>query len=312
MIIMVQLLCALAIERVAGFRYGVPIFDLARVAVMLTIFCLGSVIFGRAIMLLAAGKDDPFKRLWSERQRAADLPLLVVLVTAQLAILGWLKVAMPVAVGFWADPLLADVDAALFGRDAWRLLPPAIGPLIDWTYVTWGFASALTLTYLAVAPAAPARGRAIASYFLLIAVSALGQYAFPSAGPIFYQTVGHGDRFAAMEIHPWVRMTADYLWQNHAAQGGHVGAGISAMPSVHVGGAAWIALTLGALAPRLRVCGWAYFALIFVGSVYLGWHYAIDGIAGLILAVGAWMIAPLLLRDDAPAIDGVPLQRGAS
>jgi membrane-associated phospholipid phosphatase len=112
----------------------------------------------------------------------------------------------------------------------------------------------------------------------------------PSAGPIFYERIGLGERFAALPIQPWVQVTADYLWGNYQSRGAQVGVGISAFPSLHVAGAAWIALTVSLYARRLSIVAWSYFAIILVGSVSLGWHYAVDGIAGVILALGAWKL----------------------
>jgi drug/metabolite transporter (DMT)-like permease len=43
-----------------------------------------------------------------------------------------------------------------------------------------------------------------------------------------------------------------------------------------------------------RRLGWAFTvftALIFVGSIWLGWHYAADGVAGLLLAATFWLAA---------------------
>jgi PAP2 superfamily len=34
-----------------------------------------------------------------------------------------------------------------------------------------------------------------------------------------------------------------------------------------------------------------YFALILVGSVLLGWHYAVDGIAAIAITLISWRIA---------------------
>jgi hypothetical protein len=47
-------------------------------------------------------------------------------------------------------------------------------------------------------------------------------------------------------------------------------------------------------------------ALIVAGSVHLGWHYAIDGIAGAWIAFAAWHVAGPILswwqrRFSAPA-----------
>jgi membrane-associated phospholipid phosphatase len=46
---------------------------------------------------------------------------------------------------------------------------------------------------------------------------------------------------------------------------------------------------------RLGLFGFAWFAIILIGSVLLGWHYAVDGIAGILMAVGAWAVAPRIV-----------------
>jgi membrane-associated phospholipid phosphatase len=60
------------------------------------------------------------------------------------------------------------------------------------------------------------------------------------------------------------------------------------MPSMHVAMAALFA----AAAFRLgRIWGWiatAYAVLVFVGSVHLGWHYAVDGLVGAAAALIIW------------------------
>ena len=67
--------------------------------------------------------------------------------------------------------------------------------------------------------------------------------------------------------------------------------GISAMPSMHNASAVLFALAFRQVSKRL---GWffaAYAAVILVGSVHLGWHYAIDGYAGVVIAVFSWWLA---------------------
>jgi drug/metabolite transporter (DMT)-like permease len=57
------------------------------------------------------------------------------------------------------------------------------------------------------------------------------------------------------------------------------------MPSIHVACAVWLALVL-----RIPVA-WVYPALIFLGSVILGWHYASDGIVAAFGALVCWALA---------------------
>lgn len=52
-------------------------------------------------------------------------------------------------------------------------------------------------------------------------------------------------------------------------------------------------MVLGAVAAEAGAEGVGYVALLLVSSVYLGWHYAVDGIAGIALAFG------VLLGDEA-------------
>jgi hypothetical protein len=43
-----------------------------------------------------------------------------------------------------------------------------------------------------------------------------------------------------------------------------------------------------------RAAGWvlaAYAVLIWIGSVHLGWHYAVDGLAAAALTIGLWRVA---------------------
>jgi hypothetical protein len=55
---------------------------------------------------------------------------------------------------------------------------------------------------------------------------------------------------------------------------------------MHVAGAVWMVLAMRHVYPKVQFLLWFYLMLVLVGSVALGWHYAIDGIgaaAGTIL-----------------------------
>jgi hypothetical protein len=67
-----------------------------------------------------------------------------------------------------------------------------------------------------------------------------------------------------------------------------IGGGISAMPSVHNGLAVLFAIAAFNIN---RIVGWlfaAYALLIWIGSIHLGWHYALDGIVSVVLTVLIW------------------------
>jgi membrane-associated phospholipid phosphatase len=211
----------------------------------------------------------------------------------------WTKIVRAIALPVWADPLRARAAQALCGIDPWQAAQAAFGwaaPLIDEAYVTWAPVKFATLLVVVSLPETPQKTRALTSYFVLMASVALGQYLFSSAGPVFYAQLGLGDRFADLKLQPWVVSARAYLWQDYLRGSRKIGAGISAMPSMHVAISLWIALVLRSFRRSLAVVGFAYFAIISVGSVLLGWHYAIDGLAGIAIALLAWRAAALPFR----------------
>jgi membrane-associated phospholipid phosphatase len=66
----------------------------------------------------------------------------------------------------------------------------------------------------------------------------------------------------------------------------------------------WIALALSSLWPKLRVPGWTYCLVIFIGSFALGWHYFLDGVVGTLGAVGCWALAKQLLAREGREPEG--------
>ena len=75
-------------------------------------------------------------------------------------------------------------------------------------------------------------------------------------------------------------------------------AGISAMPSLHVAISLWIWLAARSLSPRLAPLALAYFALVWLASVQLGWHYVADGLVGALGMGAIWLAAHPLARAE--------------
>jgi hypothetical protein len=229
----------------------------------------------------------------------------VLLCALQSAVVTWTKVMLPIASAFWADRLLANADHAIFQIDPWIVTNRLFGwaaPLIDRAYVTWAPIKFATLMFVILMPQSNERSRALTSYFLMMATVAIGQYLCSSAGPVFYDMLQLGPRFHNLPIEPWVAQTRDYLWSDHLRAGGAIGGGISAMPSLHVAAALWIALVLRSYRREAGVVGFCYFGLITVGSVLLGWHYAVDAIAAAFITVAAWRASARISdpRDQRP------------
>lgn len=88
----------------------------------------------------------------------------------------------------------------------------------------------------------------------------------------------------------------DYLWAGYSSRQIST-EGISAMPSMHVAMA-----TLFCIAgfQTNRLLGFAYglfLCLIIVGSVQLGWHYAVDGYVSIVLVLVLWRLTGELMEN---------------
>lgn len=295
----VEYVFALAIGARVGFHYQIPFAAYALVGA--GVACTGLMLFilFKFARYALAREQRPARRLISELPRCAAFIVGSMLIAVEMAVLMWTKIMLPLASPFWADPLLADFDHALFRAEPWRLAQSLFGwaaPMVDAAYVSWVLIKFVTLAVVLALPESAKKSRALLAYFLIMACTALGQYLLSSGGPVFYARLGFGDRFAALPIEPWVKLTSGYLWTDYLRDGGDIGGGISAMPSLHVAIALWVALVLHAYAPRFALLGYVYFGLILLGSVLLGWHYAADGIVATGIALMSWHLARRVLH----------------
>ncbi|MBX3532034.1 MAG: phosphatase PAP2 family protein [Rhizobiaceae bacterium] len=197
--------------------------------------------------------------------------------------------------GFPQDGIQADIDRWLhFGTDPWRWLysfaaTDLVRMAVEWNYnVAWFALVYGALFFVATSPAARAVRMRYIFMFMLVWVVCGNLLAgvFLSAGPAFYGFVtGDGARFAeqlaflqrGLDQEHSAAAYQQYLWSLHADGLSGFGSGISAFPSVHVGLAAMNAFFVSERWPRLALAAWGYVALIVASSVYLAWHYAIDG-----------------------------------
>jgi hypothetical protein len=131
---------------------------------------------------------------------------------------------------------------------------------------------------------------------------------FSSAGPRFYGRLIPGANpyqplmaylAEANRIYPiWSLATQEMLWRNYETGVGAIN-GISAMPSMHIGTSVLFMLLGFASGKRwVGIIFAVFLALIFLGSIMLGWHYAIDAYAGTAVAVFGWWVAGRLVAWD--------------
>ncbi|SPH23380.1 hypothetical protein DEA8626_02444 [Defluviimonas aquaemixtae] len=218
----------------------------------------------------------------------------------------FLKCTIPLIVPFYADPPLADFDKWLHGGvDPWiyvhdwaKALP--IHELLPAYLVVWAVpAIAMALIITVSDRDAERTARFIVLYvtcwFVLGNVLAV---AGSSVGPVFYDALLGGDRFAALHTaleesgvkDTRIGLVQHYLWAGYAEQGIAFGSGISAFPSVHVGIATITALYLAERNRWLAIPGFAFLAIILLLSVYTGYHYAVDGYFSILFIFGLWAV----------------------
>ena len=218
----------------------------------------------------------------------------------------WTKPLLNHFVPFWADPYLARVDRMLFfGRDPWTLLDwlNSFGTAIFY-HRGWFACMIVTLLVVLTRPASPRKSAIMMSYFLLWSVvGPVIHILVPAAGPVFFEKLGYGSEFAGLHVPAEMTQMSDYLWTVYTGEQFGPGSGISAMPSLHIATTAWMVIAIYVLARRWT---WAIALpgfLIFLLSISLGWHYAVDGIVGALCALGCYW---LCLRIYQPQPERMP------
>jgi PAP2 superfamily len=270
-----------------------------------TFFCLLVVIFIDTAKLASQRADEPLKlirvRLMDRWQLlvlpAVILPIFLMAYTAA-------KCAIPYLVGYTWDGFWADADRMLFGEDVWRIARKILGTsqigVWEWFYsVAW----AAAFLFVTNAVTLYAKPRFVGVYFTAMLGTwffggSILAYAFSAAGPVFAPIYDPSlaERFGpiarwmnnSVGINP-IATSQHYLEiavRNHIAERA---AGISAMPSMHLG-------TLSVFVMAARRTKWlvpalAFWAIIFVSSGFFGYHYWVDGIAAAFVAAACWYAA---------------------
>ena len=214
------------------------------------------------------------------------------------------KRSIPTYRPFGFDPALAEWDRALhFGSDPWTLLQPVVGypgvtAAIQVAYVSgwFGLLFVATIT-MAWHPDRRLRARFfLAAVLSWIVVGTLLAALLSSAGPCYFEAVTGSDRFrplmdylrtVGVPFGPTAPDIQQALWSDHVS-GSAEGYGVSAMPSMHVASTVLFALLGWRLHRGLGAVLTVFAAVILVGSVHLGWHYALDGYVAIAATLGIW------------------------
>jgi PAP2 superfamily protein len=204
--------------------------------------------------------------------------------------------------GFPWDDRLAAIDRILHGGPAWRWYAflfdePALLKLVDLFYLLWFIALAATIVWLCWTSLRALRQRALLALLILwIGGGNVAAWAFASAGPCYRadrdpQAATLLAQLDASNSALIARSNQQHLWAASVRDEWEPLGGVSAMPSLHVGLIVLVAIIVFRRSHYAGLLMWVYAGLVQVGSVILGWHYAIDGYAGALCAWGAWWLA---------------------
>jgi hypothetical protein len=221
------------------------------------------------------------------------------------------KSLLPDIVPFFADPWLARLDEVLHGEDPWAyvssIIPDAVTPFLHAFYfIGWGIA-VMCATFAALTTPRLQHLRAQYAWTFLIVWPLLGNIvaaAAMSGGPIFYDLITGKPEFHALMAHLGSAMH-DYdelrrtAWSAHLGEIPTHGFAISAFPSLHVAMATLLALQAFHAGRRWFFAALALLAVILLGSVQLGWHYAVDGYFSIAATLLVWRSVGWVLRRTA-------------
>ncbi len=259
----------------------------------------------------------PAQRLMTALSRNLRTPWLLAAALGPLVLLpvlcgafGTLKVLLPHYLPFAHDHLFAELDRALFlGTDPWRVTHAIFGGttatmVLDEIYTAWLALLPLAIGGFALVAPRSERARFIFAMILTWALLGVaGAWAGSSAGPIFLDLLGHPDAAhyqglmrdlaAADAVDKPHGLNAlrwrTVLWNAYVERDLSFAMGISAMPSMHNAITMLYALAAFRLNKWLGIAAAVYAVAIFIGSIHLGWHYAVDGIVASGAVILIWL-----------------------
>lgn len=215
---------------------------------------------------------------------------------------------------FAYDVALRQLDHSLHGVSPWRLLKLLTRPMplrvLDWCYTEWFPIFFAVMAWWGWAPRSPRRTRFLTAVTLTWILGYQIAVLLPAAGPVYFARVTgqagpYSELMRAVRAVPltatWIQ---DSLWANYVLPSGGLMKGIAAFPSLHV--AMPVLYAVSSRATAARIIWWIYAGVIFAGSIVLGWHYAVDGYAAVLLVLGCWWLACRIHRS-APGAHSIPI-----
>jgi len=306
----VALLLALVATRVAGVTFRdwehAVAWRLAQMACVVALLVVLDIVVraarrSRKLTPSWAAMRKVRRERWTRRRLAAVGGALVGFYVTYLAYRN-VKSAVPLLrPGDLFDRQLTSLERGLFGgNDPAALLHSVLGTGIAAEVLALVYVAFFYFVLISLPLALVFLPRAGIFYVTALSINwALGAASYlllPARGPI-YATPGVFADLPATDVSHLqdvlLRQRIEFLRDPMAADAHQ---GIAAFGSLHTSiifTAAVAAHMLG-LDRRLRIGLWVLFALTTIATVYLGWHYVVDVLAGMVIAVAALALARAL------------------
>lgn len=313
--------CGAIIAIAVGMPVSATVATYAPTFGVLVPFMMMCLLAGRGLIIMIVERPQrPLSQLWHETRTSLATPERLAhaapVLVAMLLFGGTftvVKASIPSIAPFAWDQSFEELDRWLHGGVApWELLQPLLGrPIIthaiNWAYNFWFY----FLSLIWVWQAFQSRDKRLRLRFFLalilgwVLIGNVAAMVFSSAGPCYFGRItGLPDPYTPLmaylhkvdEIHTiWALGAQEMLWNNYSLRDVTLGSGISAMPSMHVAVATLFALVCWGTKRWLGIVMTIYAAIIMIGSVHLGWHYAVDGYAGAAGMLAIWWVAGRLV-----------------
>jgi len=297
---------------------GVPVRDPDHVAGrrMLVLFALVGALFALDVAVRAArrtGRRLPTRaamaRVRRERwTRSRAIAVGVALVSFYVSYLAYrnLKSVVPLLRPELFDRQLLDIDRGMFGGND----PAAILHALFGTGIAAQFFSASYLLLFGFIPATLAFALVFtpnlrAGLFYATAQSlnwllgAASYFLLPSLGPVYAEPglfSGLAPTGASELQRILIEQRTDFIADPSAVAAQSIGAFASLHVSIFFTGA--MAAHLLGFGRSVRIVAWAMLALTTLSTIYLGWHYILDDVGGLLLGAVALVLARALTGFD--------------
>lgn len=312
-------LCAAIIAALlaVGFNPLLPIYHLNSLLVYAAAWF---VVIG-TMLLYRMARERPESPIGFLRHEFFDAPTRLasrraILYSLLLATFGTLfslgKRSIPLFNSYGWDESFIALDQAIHGRDAWLVLQPLLGyPIMTWItgtlYHVWVLLIYLgNFYFIFFERNARLRARYVLAYMLSwTAIGLVAAAIFASVGPCFVGPILGNDHFAdqaaylrgADAQYPLMFLDVqDKLLTWYRDDAATLGAGISAMPSMHVGQAFLFFLAMRHKARWAAIVFGAFAVIVLIGSVHVGYHYAVDGYLAIVLAAAVWGASGFFMR----------------